>query len=188
MENDWTNDIESVLENIRINCVLLSKEHKKQYFTLKGVLQYFRLPVIIISGINSIVSVGFQSYMEQSIISMITCLLALVCSIIGSIELYLAIQKGMENELEAQQNYYLLAVDIYKNLCLNREHRPIPAKEYLDKCYNEYVKLIENSNTLSKKIEDKLSPLPTGIRLEIPPTPVNSRNNLELSVKEENNV
>jgi hypothetical protein len=163
MENDWTVDIERVLEKIRQNCVVLSNEHKSQYFHLKYILQFFRLPVIIISGVNSIVSVGFQPYLNQGAISITTCILALTCSIIGSIELYLAIQKGMENEFASQQSYYLLGVDIFKNLSLAREHRPIPAKEYLDKCYNEYVKLTENSNAVIKNLEDKLSPLPISI-------------------------
>jgi hypothetical protein len=109
------------------------------------------------------VSVGFQPYLKQGAISITTCILALTCSIIGSIELYLAIQKGMENEFASQQSYYLLGVDIFKNLSLAREHRPIPAKEYLDKCYNEYVKLTENSNAVIKNLEDKLSPLPISI-------------------------
>ena len=164
MENDWTEDIERVLEKIRQNCVVLSNEHKAQYFHLKYILQFFRLPVIIISGVNSIVSVGFQPYLKQGAISITTCILALTCSIIGSIELYLAIQKGMENEFSSQQSYYLLGVDIFKNLSLAREHRPIPAKEYLDKCYNEYVKLTENSNAIIKNLEDKLSPLPISIK------------------------
>jgi len=163
MENDWTADIESVLENIRQNCVVLTNEHKAQYFHLKYILQFFRLPCIIISGINSVVSVGMTNYMEQSAISITTCILALTCSIIGSIELYLAIQRGMENELASQQSYYLLGVDIFKNLSLAREHRPIPAKEYLDKCYNIYVKLTENSNAVIKNLEDKLAPLPITI-------------------------
>jgi hypothetical protein len=163
MENDWTADIECVLENIRQNCVVLTNEHKAQYFHLKYILQFFRLPVIIISGINSVVSVGMTNYMEQSAISITTCILALTCSIIGSIELYLAIQRGMENELASQQSYYLLGVDIFKNLSLSREHRPIPAKEYLDKCYNIYVKLTENSNAVIKNLEDKLAPLPISI-------------------------
>ena len=160
MDNDWTSDMEKVLENIRINCVILSKEHKKKYFHLKHILQYFRLPVIIISGVNSIVSVGLQPYIPQNIISMITCALALICSIIGAVELYLAIQKRMENELLSQQQYYLLGVDIFKNLTLSKGNRPIPAKDYLEKSYNEYVKLFENSNAIAKKIEDKLTPLP----------------------------
>lgn len=160
---DWTQDIESVLEHIRINSVLLSKEHKKRYFYLNEILRYFRLPVIIISGINSICSVGLTEYLEQSTISMLTCLLALLCSIVGSIELYLAIQKSMENELLASKDYYILSIDIFKTLSLSKDHRPIPAKEYLDKKYNEYVKLFENSNLIAKKLVDKLNPLPMDI-------------------------
>ena len=169
--DDWTTDIEFVLENIRVNCVVLSKEHKRQYFIFKDILQYFRLPLIIISGINSIISVGLQPYVNQSIISMVTCLLALICSIIGSIELYLAIQKSMENELNSQRDYYLMSVDIYKTLSLSREHRPVPAKDYLEKQYNSYCKLIENSNTVMKKLEDRLAPLPNSIKMFIPPSP-----------------
>lgn len=161
--DDWTTDIEKVLESIRVNSALLSKAHKKSYFALKGTLLYFRLPVIILSGINSIVSVGLQPYVKQKAISMTTCLLALVCSIIGSIELYLAIQKSMELELTTSKDYYLLSIDIYKTLSLSVDHRPHPAKEYLDKKYEEYCKLMEHSILVSKKIEDKLSPLPLAL-------------------------
>jgi hypothetical protein len=159
MENDWTDDIEMVLENIRINCVLLANENKLQYITLKDNLQYFRLPIIILSGINSICSVGLQPYLPQGTISITNCLLALICSIIGSIELYLAIQKEMENALVSQKEYYLISVDIFKTLSLHRNHRPIPAKDYLEKQYNEYCRLVENSNTIAKKLEDKLAPV-----------------------------
>ena len=160
MENDWCSDIENFLENIRINSVIFSNEHKRRYFTLNEKLKYYRLPVIVLSGINSIISVGLQPYIDQGSISMITCLLALSCSIIGSIELYLSIQKGMEAELISQRDFYLLSVDIFKTLSLVKEHRPVPAKEYLDKCYNTYCKLIESSNAIASKLEDKLCPLP----------------------------
>jgi hypothetical protein len=156
---DWSEDIELVLENIRFNCVILTGEHKKQYFTYKNILQYFRLPIIVISGINSIISVGMSEYMEQSAISMTTCLLSLVCSIIASIEMYLAIQKSMEQSLIANKEFYLLSVDIQKTLLLDRKHRPIPAKDFLEKCYNMYVKLTENSNVIDKKMIDKLTPV-----------------------------
>jgi hypothetical protein len=178
MENDWLPDIESVLENIRVNCVILAKEHKRRYFYLKENLKYYRLPVIVLSGINSIVSVGLQPYLQQGVISIITCLLALLCSIIGSIELYLAIQKGMESELISQRDYYLLSVDIFKTLSLMKQHRPIPAKEYLEKCYNTYCKLMESSNALAKKVEDKLCPLPLKL--------TQSDSSIELSVKDSN--
>lgn len=181
MEHDWTPDIENVLESIRINCIILSKEHKHRYFDHKENLKYYKIPVIIFSSINSIISVGLQPYLPQGTISMMTCLLALICSIIGSIELYLTIQKSMESELLSQRDYYLLGVDIFKTLALTKEHRPIPAKEYLDKCYNTYCKLMESSNALAKKLEDKLTPLPLTIGLNIQ-TPTNSSSSSSLSI------
>jgi hypothetical protein len=159
MENDWSEDIESVLENIRVNCVLLSQEHKSRYFALKENLKYYRLPVIVLSGLNSIFSVGLQPYADQQAISMITCVLALACSIIGSIELFLQVQVGMESEMISQREYYLLSVDIFKILTLDKTHRPIPAKEYLERMYSEYCKLIESSNAVAKQLDDKLCPI-----------------------------
>uniref|UniRef100_A0A6C0ITP5 SMODS and SLOG-associating 2TM effector domain-containing protein n=1 Tax=viral metagenome TaxID=1070528 RepID=A0A6C0ITP5_9ZZZZ len=153
---DWDTDVERVLDNIRINSAVLSREHKERYFLLKSRLQYFRLPVIVISSVNSIVSIGFQSYIEQSTISIITCFLALSCSIIGSIELFLSIQKQMEQDLSNSKEYYLLSIEIYKTLQLSRERRAIHAKEYLEKIYSEYCKLVENSDLITKKIQDEL--------------------------------
>jgi hypothetical protein len=122
-----------------------------------------------------------------------TCLLALVCSIIGSIELYLAIQKGMENELVVSKDYYILSVDIYKTLTLSKNHRPIPAKDYLDKKYNDYIKLFENSNLLAKELTDKLNPLPpippTQPAISSPPIPSTPliEDNVALNVIDNNN-
>jgi hypothetical protein len=153
---DWTSDIDSVLNCIRVNCNLLCKAHKQRYFENKDRLKWYRLPVIILNGANSIMSVGLQPYTSQGIISIITSLIALTCGIIGSIELYLGVQKKLESDMISQRDYYLLSIDIYKTLTLNRVNRPIPAKDYLEKSYNIYTKLIESSETLLKKIDDKL--------------------------------
>ena len=154
--SDWDTDVEHVLDNIRLNSGLLSQEHKERYILLKSRLQYFRLPVIVISSVNSIVSIGFQTYIDQATISLVTCFLALLCSIIGSIELFLSIQKHMEKDFSNSKEYYLLSIEIYKTLQLSRERRTSNAKEYLEKIYSEYCKLVENSDLITKKIEDKL--------------------------------
>jgi hypothetical protein len=153
---DWTDDIDRVLNNIRINCIILSKLHKQRYFELKSNLKYYRLPVIILNGANSIIAVGLQPYADQGTISLATSLIALSCGIIGSIELYLGIQKRLENDMISQRDYYLLSVDIYKTLTLNKSNRPIPAKDFLEKSYNTYTKLIESSSALARVKGDKL--------------------------------
>jgi hypothetical protein len=156
---DWSEDIDKVLDNIRINCVILSKLHKQRYFELQSSLKYYRMPVIILNGINSIFAVGLQPYIYQGTISLTNSLIALTCGIIGSIELYLGIQKRLENDMISQRDYYLLSIDIYKTLSLDKSNRPIPSKDYLEKSYNIYTKLIESSSTLAKVKGDKLIPI-----------------------------
>ena len=155
--NNWSRDYELILENIRSNCVVMSNYHKKRYYHYKGLLKYFRIPLIVISAINSVFSVGLQPFMEQGVISVICCLLSLFSAIISSLELFLAISSQMENELNNSKLFYLLGVDIYKTLSLTAEHRPLSGKDYLDKQYSEYCKLIENSNLIDRKIMDKLA-------------------------------
>jgi hypothetical protein len=174
----WSNDIDQVLDNIRINCVILNKAHKQRYFELKSTLKYYRLPVIILNGANSIIAVGLQPYATQGAISLATSLIALTCGIIGSIELYFGIQKRLENDMISQRDYYLLSVDIFKTLSLNRENRPIPAKDFLEKCYNTYTKLIESSSTLNKVKGDKLIPIELNLDENIIITPI-ARGNFE---------
>jgi len=182
---DWSDDIDRVLNNIRINCIILSKLHKQRYFELKSNLKYYRLPVIILNGANSIIAVGLQPYADQGTISLATSLIALTCGIIGSIELYLGIQKRLENDMISQRDYYLLGVDIYKTLSLNKNNRPIPAKDFLEKSYNTYTKLIESSSTLARVKGDKLIPIELNIDNEenIVLTPIPIRGSVDLPAR-----
>ena len=156
LKNDWNEDIEKVLGNIRTNALYLSNEHKARYFSLSNSIKWYRLPIIIFSGVNSIISVGLQQYIEQTVLSLITSLISLLCSIIGSIELYLKKNSRMEADLISYTQFYLLSIEIYKTLTLDRENRPIPSREYLHKIFNEYTKLFESSNPLETAITDKL--------------------------------
>jgi hypothetical protein len=159
METTWSDDIEQLLDNIRMNSVIMNEKHQQRYFYLKGQLRYFRVPVIVLSGFNSVISVGLQPFTNQQSISLITCLISLFCGIIGSIELYLAIQSQMENELITSKEYYYLSTHIFKILTLRRENRNIQGLHFLDESYKSYIELIEKSNIIYNKIQDKLTPL-----------------------------
>lgn len=155
----WTNDIESILDSIRQNAIIMSEEHKKRYLILHGKLRYFRVPVIIISGINSVISVGLQPYISQSTISVATCLLSLTCGIIGSIELYLAIQTQMDNELQVSKEYYIMSTRIFAMLSLNHENRKIDGMDFFEEIFALYTSLIQKSIFINKKIMDRLLPI-----------------------------
>ena len=158
--NDWTSDIEGILDKIRLNSSTMCEFHKSNYYRAKSLLKFFKLPTIILSGLSSIFSVGLQPYVEQMTISLITCLIGLFIGIINSIELFLAIQTTMENELKISKEFYLLSVDIFKVLMLKRHNRGDKgSKLYLEEKYNIYCKLVENSVLVNTSIIDKLVPI-----------------------------
>jgi putative salt-induced outer membrane protein YdiY len=61
-DKEWTEDIESILKNVLENCSLISEHHKKEYTELQERLKYFKVPVIVISAVNSVFSLktGFD--------------------------------------------------------------------------------------------------------------------------------
>ena len=175
---DWSDDIERVLESIRQNSLKMRKQHTKNYLSFKATLKYYKIPVIVISAINSVLSVGAEKYIDQQYISGITCLLALICGIIGSIELYLKLQENCENELVASKDFYSLAISIYKMLTLERTHRDVEGKVFLDECYKQYVAIYEKANVMKRKYDDALFHTPSlsenpTLRLTLPSGSVN---------------
>jgi len=156
---EHSDDIEGILDRIRRNSIQLNYAHKQKYEKLKNKLVYFRLPTICLSAINSVFSVGLNSYMPQQQVSVINCLISLVCGIIVSVELYLQIEKAMSVEYDVSKSYYLLSIEIQRFLLTNRANRTIDCQPFLDKSYNQYTKLFENSRLLKKSIHDTLTDL-----------------------------
>ncbi len=169
----WHEDYEIVLEGIRENAIILRKRHTKNYLSYKATLKYYKIPILIISGVNSVASVGLERYFPQHYISMSTCLLSLLVGIIGSVQLFLGLEQNMEISLVASKDYYSLATDIYTLLSLRREHRNMKGREALDKYYNIYHSITEKCNIINKKYDDALFKIPTlpdneGLRISIP--------------------
>jgi len=162
----WSDDIEIVLESIRQNSTNMSEYHKQNYINLDNKLKYYKIPLIVISGINSVMSVGLQPYIKQHYISAMNCILSLICGIIGSLELFLGIQDSMEIELNASKNFYLLAADIYKTVTLDRQSRNVSGKEYLDSIFNEYIKLYESSQIIRPKMTDNITSIDVNIKIQ----------------------
>ncbi len=163
--NDWSDDIEKVLEEIRLNAVQLSNNHKQNYFFYKSLHKYFRIPTIILSSVASVSSVGLQNYISQEHINGIVCLLGLSVSVVNSIELFLKLQETLEIELNCSKEFYNLSIDIRKTLLLDRENRQLSGQTYLEKRYNDYVKLQEQSNLISNSFNDGLNNLPKKISM-----------------------
>ncbi len=155
-ENIWSQDVENILTAVLENCSLISEHHKKEYLKLQNTLKYFKVPVIVVSAVNSVFSFALLSWMSQEIVSSVNCFLSLICSIISSIELYLNISKRSDIELVSYKNYYLLSVKINAVLKLQSEHRTQDPKIFLSEILNEYNALFNESNVNGLGALDKL--------------------------------
>lgn len=157
----WTDEVEGICEHLRINCVNLAEYHRKRYYHFKSYGKYFRIPAIILASITSTASIGLQPVLEQGIISGITCLLGMAMGILSAIEIYMGIQNSMELELKQSKEFYTLAIDLYKTLTLTRENRSEHGKDYLNKKYGQYTKMVEASNLLKRSLKvDLLTEIP----------------------------
>jgi hypothetical protein len=153
MENHfiWTDGIEFALIDLKNKALSKSEYHKKNYYFYKGYLKYFRIPTIIFSGVNSVFNVGLQPYLSQGIISIMCCSISLICGIIASVELFLGLQNMMEKEIISSKEFYILSYDIFKILSVERQHRMVNGKIYLDNIHTKYCNLIERGNLIDKE-------------------------------------
>jgi hypothetical protein len=149
--NNWNSNIIEILEGVRTNAVNLSEYHRRTYFYYKNLSNWFDVPIIIISSISASFSVGADPYLEQRNISLISCLSSMVITILGSIKLYLNISQNLENESNMSREFYVLSVEIFKQISLPTEQRNTNAIEFLNSKYSQYIKLYEESNLLKKQ-------------------------------------
>ncbi len=74
--------------------------------------------------------------------------------------MYYGLSRSVDEEIGLSKEYYLLSVNIYKMLQLERRNRNVDGRAYLDEIYSHYMKLYENSALLNTKIRDTLTPIP----------------------------
>ena len=156
MDQTKYNDIEGVLDKLRSNSSVLANYHRKRFLLLKARLKYYRIPIIVFSSVNAVASVCLGGFMAQSYISLLNMFLSLVVSIIGAVEMFLQINRELESSLVNQKEFYILSCDVFKYLAMAKMNRITDERTFLNDTYTRYIKLVETSYTLKKKIDDKL--------------------------------
>ena len=152
----WTEDINGLMLSLQDNADQLQKMHKEKYLHYKGRLIVFRIPLIILSTVNSVFSVGLSQYASQETTSTVNCFLSLLCAIISAIELFLGIHKKMEQALVSYHGYKLLSIRIAAQRRLTPENRQEDGHVFLTSVLNEYRNLFEGSNVLRIQLHDRL--------------------------------
>ena len=144
-EKLWTDNMERVLDQLRINCAQLSNYHKYKYIYYKNQVKWFKIPIIFLSGVNTFISVGMQDHLEQRYISIITSVVSLFCGIITGIEMFMKFQDKMVIELNTHRDYYKISVEIYKLISIERSSREVSGTTFLDAKFGEYEKIKSRS-------------------------------------------
>jgi len=148
--NNWSQSVDSLLDKIRLNCIQLTNRHIQNHLYYKGASAYFEIPTIILSVFSGSFSVGSDSFINQESISFITCSISMVITILTSIKLYMKITENSSQEQGLAISFKTLALDIFKTLSLPNEDRGTDRLIYLNKIYNKYVNLVENSSILNQ--------------------------------------
>lgn len=149
--------IKYVLEKIRRNSIKLGFYHNARYNKYRTWLFYFfRLPSLIISGVNGFLAIGLKSFTDkQNDISVTNAVMSFVCSIITSIEISLNLQKRMESELDSYKRFYKLTVEIDKELIIynyKKDSDFSKFQDFLEKKYNEYQSIVQVSNIVTSEV------------------------------------
>jgi len=154
---NWHQEIEDNLKKISKNCTQQCEICKQNYVVLLENQKYFSIPIIVISGLNSIFAVGLNSYMGQAGVSVINCVLSFIVSVVQSIGLYLNIAKRIDTNMVCYRNFYLLSLKINNILSLKRNQRAEnDGHRFLDECLADYEGIFNIMNITKDPIDDKL--------------------------------
>jgi len=143
------NSVDRLLDKIRLNCVYLTNKHINNHLYYKHAGKWFYIPTIILSVFAGSFSVGADAFAKQETVSVINCSISMVIAILTSIKLFMNIQENQQAEQLLAIQFKILALDIFKILSLPETDRGIEGLVYLNKDYEKYINLVENSAILN---------------------------------------
>lgn len=168
------NKMKEILNKIKRNCVKLGFYHNVRYNRYRYFLFWvFRLPSLVLSGLNGFFAIGVQKYVSQNTISVTNASISFLCGLITSIEISLNLQKRMEIELDTYKKMYKLTVEIDKDVnCIFEINENVKTKllETVEKKYIEYQSIISTSNIVTSMVvlnEDEFEKIYIGNDVEI---------------------
>jgi len=153
---DWTNNQEDFLKRLHLECHTLSEYNRKQFISYSKINQRFSIPILVISGVNSLFAVSTQNFILQDYISLTNACLSLFCGILGSIQLYMKIDTKIHTFIVCSHEFNKLSYRISKELSLEREVRLTDGKQFLLECFNEFNTILDKQETKEKKLNDFL--------------------------------
>ena len=98
--NNWSQSVDSLIDKIRLNSIQLTNKHIQNHLYYKVASAYFEILTIILSVFSGSFSVGSDDFLSQEYISLITCSVSMVITILTSVKLYMKITENSCQEQE----------------------------------------------------------------------------------------
>ena len=134
----WNPSIDALLNKIRMNSVQLTNRHIENHLYYKNCSQK-EIPTIVLSVFISSFSVGSDPFLKQGTISLVSCGISMIITILTSIKLYMKITENSANGSELAVQFKTLAIRIFTSLSLPDKLREGIGVEYLNKIYTRCI-------------------------------------------------
>lgn len=177
--DNWTDNIINILQRIRMNSVALNKKHVSRYIYFNSISKYFDIPIIICSVFSS--SFTSLDVINPELNTVITTSISMLITILSSIKIYLNLSNNINDEIQLSKSYYILSINIFKQLAI-RQGDP---KIFLEECFSEYSKLMEQSSVLYKNIHKDLLTINEYFKDELTSSNSNASSNNSFSSSDE---
>lgn len=148
-EIDEWGGIEPVLVRLKHSCYKLHKTYKNEYIMAKNNQKYYDVPIIILSGINSILIAGAQNYLSPIYVTLATCMISLIVSIIQSLKTFFRIDERRDNMLSTYKDLFRLYVVMSVTLDQPPNVRGIEGRRFLLDNYSEYQKVLDKASVIN---------------------------------------
>ena len=157
---EWTPNQEAYLTRLHLEAHTLSEFNRKQVQLFTRIQQRFSIPIMVLSGINSLAAVCLQDYLVQSEVSIINACLSLLVGVLGSIQMFLRVDSKIHTHAVCSHEFGKLAHRISKELSVEREVRNSKGRDFLIEAFSEFMSILDKCEIKTKRLTNHLLLLP----------------------------
>jgi hypothetical protein len=152
-QNYWTKSQLDFLHKLKAQCLEYGEFNRKQVNKYTTTNTHFNIPILVLSGLNSFVALGLQPFVKQEYISIINSVLSLTCGILSSTALYMKYNEKINTCVSCSHDLNDLHATIFKELSLDEDSRSMDGKDFCNKMFDEYTKIMQKHLVPKKHIQ-----------------------------------
>jgi len=138
------------LKKLRSSCLTQHKLYVQEYMKYRNLRVWYETPVIIFSGMNSVLIAGGSGFIRADIVNIMTCMLALIVGIIQSVRTFLRVDSTAEDCLTTYRDLFSLYRDLSIILDLPISSRLVDPNKYLQDKKAAYDQIMDKAGVLGR--------------------------------------